>query len=125
MTVVLIILASLRFQTRTGFPGHLAITGDRLFECLLPEFQTRTGFPGHLASEATPVDASFPIISNPNGLPRPFSQDDRDYHRDGESLFQTRTGFPGHLAMVAGQQLCRTHFVSNPNGLPRPFSLGC
>src|SRR6266568_1679807 len=100
MTVVLIILASLRFQTRTGFPGHLAFR-----------------WISEIGSDLT--------ISNPNGLPRPFSQDDRDYHRDGESLFQTRTGFPGHLAMVAGQQLCRTHFVSNPNGLPRPFSLGC
>ncbi len=85
------------FQSRTGFPGHLAPTKFSA-SCSLSAFQSRTGFPGHLASHQS-----------------------RAGGRPGNG-FQSRTGFPGHLAVTLALGRCEDIFVSIPNGLPRPFS---
>src|SRR5205814_1355826 len=64
------------FQTRTGFPGHLASSSTAATEPVSRRFQTRTGFPGHLACPHS-IHMDPPNgVSNPNGLPRPFSQND-------------------------------------------------
>src|SRR2546428_1456667 len=42
----------LMFQTRTGFPGHLAVEDQYAAAIVCILFQTRTGFPGHLACRA-------------------------------------------------------------------------
>ncbi len=63
----------LEFQSRTGFPGHLATIFFFATAIILIVFQSRTGFPGHLALGTVRV-----VIQ--------------------EMTFQSRTGFPGHLA---------------------------
>ncbi len=39
------------FQSRTGFPGHLASASEPTSHLAQPLFQSRTGFPGHLAAD--------------------------------------------------------------------------
>ncbi len=52
------------FQSRTGFPGHLALAfvlgyiGEHVF-------QSRTGFPGHLALALIKVDVTLLERFNP------------------------------------------------------------
>src|SRR6266702_2022662 len=87
------------FQSRTGFPGHLADTRCNLFTFLYRWFQSRTGFPGHLApGNGTPFRLPI-IVSIPNGLPRPFSRYNAYCVAIRYDWFQSRTGFPGHLAL--------------------------
>src|SRR6266702_2701577 len=62
-------------------------------------------------------------VSNPNGLPRPFSLGNIAGIAVAQKLFQTQTGFPGHLACRKKRCTFLKERVSNPNGLPRPFSL--
>ncbi len=47
------------FQTRTGFPGHLASGKFHPKFPVLVKFQTRTGFPGHLALSLIETSVSF------------------------------------------------------------------
>src|SRR6266496_511679 len=88
------------------------------------------------------------MVSNPNGLHRPFSHSTGKPTMDNHNLFQTQTGSTGHLAPLgeATQRSFQFQFqtqtgstghlanstlsdtevnskVSNPNGLHRPFSL--
>src|SRR5436309_153363 len=86
------------FQTRTGFPGHLAEILAVMLCLASGRFQTRTGFPGHLATSDGELILDNAMVSNPNGLPRPFSQVVVGGCRVIVSWFQTRTGFPGHFA---------------------------
>src|SRR6266566_1452947 len=60
-------------------------------------------------------------VSNPNGLPRPFRQSLMADQDVSDPEFQTRTGFPGHSDNMISQLRKRRRMVSNPNGLPRPF----
>ncbi len=63
------------FQSPTGFPGHLASTGQPAAAAKPETFQSPTGFPGHLAGGAAVILRKLPAraVSIPNGLPRPFS----------------------------------------------------
>ncbi len=97
-----------------GLPRPFSHASERKSSISLSEFQSRTGFPGHLAvlrglhmrkpsrvsipnGLPRPFSRSTPI---PNGLPRPFSHGAYVYASD-DQVFQSRTGFPGHLACGA------------------------
>src|SRR6266487_2188246 len=97
----------------------------RLQPCIVRRlrFQSRTGSPGHLAwgiGTAVFVNA---IVSIPNGLPRPFSLYSSFKTDLLLNMFQSRTGSPGHLASACERYSACKGIVSIPNGLPRPFSL--
>src|SRR6266496_3486648 len=113
-----------------------------------------TGFKPERASQAIspcelpPSMVLTAIVSNPNGLPRPFrlgvdhvrgigrgsfqtrtgfpghfASKSCENHSTVAAAFQTRTGFPGHFAIVEDKAMKYFYDVSNPNGLPRPFRL--
>src|SRR6266487_4179832 len=63
------------------------------------------------------------MVSNPNGLHRPFSHSTGKPTMDNHIQFQTKTGSTGHLANSTLSDTEVNSKVSNPNGLHRPFSL--
>src|SRR6266702_3822681 len=61
-------------------------------------------------------------VSNPNGLPRPFSRRARAWFNTNVEV-SNPNGLPRPFSLEiqqSGGYEC--FFVSNPNGLPRPFS---
>src|SRR6266581_55656 len=115
-------LSFLWFQSRTGFPGHLAL------QCFsMPDFPDLVSIPNGLPRPFSLVcplagEPTFPV-SIPNGLPRPFSPWKSSGCGAVIIRFQSRTGFPGHLASLICYSKLYYYLVSIPNGLPRPFSL--
>ncbi len=132
-----------------GLPRPFSLGGFFCIHSMISAFQSRTGFPGHLAEDLFLRARVSNPVSIPNGLPRPFSQPRTGHDDYVISLFQSRTGFPGHLASGCAHATLylnalfqsRTGFpghlakgrnnaerqswgVSIPNGLPRPFSPG-
>ncbi len=109
------------FQSRTGFPGHLARVARKSIsrkDCVsIPNGLPRPFSHAYHAREPGAIPVSIP-----NGLPRPFSLWCAHCIAHAALPFQSRTGFPGHLAFAPGCSQASDRVVSIPNGLPRPFS---
>ncbi len=56
-----------------GLPRPFSQIQNDLLKRNADLFQSRTGFPGHLATVGTNVYYGIFVVSIPNGLPRPFS----------------------------------------------------
>src|SRR6266516_3720828 len=89
-----------------------------------PIVSNPNGLPRPFSRKANQETMYAMKVSNPNGLPRPFIPHNYISVSRPYQEFQTRTGFPGHLAKVGETTFRDNVVVSNPNGLPRPFSLG-
>ncbi len=109
------------FQSRTGFPGHLAnATMTRLsHKC---KVSIPNGLPRPFSPGCSMGSGRKSNVSIPNGLPRPFSLCPVAHQSMACTSFQSRTGFPGHLAVASVVSRGAICLVSIPNGLPRPFS---
>src|SRR5205807_1515835 len=85
-------------------------------------FQSRTGFPGHLALGFLPAATAVVDVSIPNGLPRPFS---RYYvtQKGTDNDVSIPNGLPRPFSRRLVPDATGGDDVSIPNGLPRPFSL--
>ncbi len=63
-----------RVSIPNGLPRPFSLWGEKSPAVDQYAFQSRTGFPGHLAATSL-YPGSHPLdVSIPNGLPRPFSQ---------------------------------------------------
>ena len=62
-------------------------------------FQSLTGFPIHLANKLDDAQTVILALSIPDGLPNPFSQKAPDLVTQEWRYFQSLTGFPIHLAL--------------------------
>src|SRR6266571_4885969 len=89
---------SLNVSIPNGLPRPFSRGLQRKYNTKDVKFQSRTGFPGHLAVAKFQQFAEELGVSIPNGLPRPFSPHTVFYHSLLLLRFQSRTGFPGHLA---------------------------
>src|SRR6266702_1590735 len=100
------------FQSRTGFPGHLAIRRRQVFR-LSRMVSIPNGLPRPFSLFLSSLYSKEMGVSIPNGLPRPFSLT----LRLQVSLvleFQSRTGFPGHLAKEAVERMDVSRKSFNP-----------
>ncbi len=101
------------FQSRTGFPGHLAaqIAKKRKVTILV---SIPNGLPRPFSLFLIPIRISRVAVSIPNGLPRPFSLSSVEVGAGNPYMFQSRTGFPGHLAKRHDTTIRRCRQSFNP-----------